>query len=145
VLSVCALLKNSLAMNGKLVTVTGSLRAYQGWWLYDDQCSSHISVEGHTFENIIAVARPVDPVRINDVPFDTDEDSLVAVTNAFGKDSSIHPRVSVTFVGLFETRADFKLINPVGSPQGFGHLGAAPVQLLLKECRGVSVEYTPFR
>lgn len=144
-LSVCALLKNPLAMNGKLVAVTGTLRAYQGWWLYEDQCSSRISVEGHTFENVIAVARPTDPVRIHDVPFDTDEDSLVSVTNAFGKDGTIHPRVSVTFVGLFETRADLKLISPVGSSRGFGHLGAAPAQLLLKECREVNVEYTPFR
>lgn len=145
ILSVCALLKDPLAMNGKLVAVAGTLRAYQGWWLYDDQCPSHLSIDGHEFDNLIAVSRPTDLVRVHDVKFDTDEDSLLGVTKAFGHDEKIHPRISVVFVGLFETRPGLNLVSAVGSSQGFGHLGAAPAQLLLKECRGVTAENGPLR
>jgi hypothetical protein len=145
VLSICALLMDPLTFNGKLVAVKGILRTYQGWWLYDDQCPSHITVEGLQFENTIAVIRPTDPARIHDVQFDTDEDSLAGVRKAFGEDSTIHPRVSATIVGVLETRAGLKLVSPVGSPWGFGHLGAAPAQLLLKECREVTAEYLPLR
>jgi len=136
--SVCELLADPLSFDGKLVAVKGSLRAYQGWWLYDDQCQSKFTVQGHSFENLITVTSPTDLVRVHDVPFDTDDDSVALVAKAFGGNTSTQPRVLATFVGVFETREELNLVSRNGASRGFGHLGAAPAQLLLRECREVT-------
>jgi hypothetical protein len=145
VLSVCELLATPLSFNGKLVAVKGSVMAYQGWWLYDDHCPSNITVQGRSFDNLIAITSPTDLVRVHDVSFDTDDDSVALITKALGNSATGQPRIIATFVGMFETRQDLSLVSQNGAFRGFGHLGAAPGQLLLKECRGVTPEYVPLR
>jgi hypothetical protein len=144
VLSVCELLATPLAFNGKLVSVKGAIRTFQGLWLYDDQCPSKITVQGRSFDSLIAITYPNSILRIHDVPFDTDDDSMALMSKAFGP-SALRPRVFATFIGVFETRDDLKLVSRNGRSLGFGDQGEAPAQLLLKECREVNTIYVPLR
>jgi hypothetical protein len=143
--SVCDLLENPLNFNGKLVAVKGLIQGGDGFWIYDDQCPPRIRVQGRTYENIIAIANPTMPLRLHDAEFDTDDDSVALIGRAFGQDKTMRPQVSATLVGLFETRPGLNLTAPNGSSLGFGHLGRAPAELLLKECRGATVTYVPMR
>ncbi len=142
--SVCELLENPLTFNGTLIAVKGFIQR-NGLWIYDDQCPTRITVQGHTFENIIAINDATTPLRLHDVPFDTDDDSVALIGKTFGQDTTMRADVSATLVGLFETRPGLNLIAPNGSSWGFGHLGRAPAELLLKECRAATAIYVPRR
>jgi len=141
--TVCELLADPLTFNGKLIAVRGAIRG--GGWMFDDQCLTHITVRGHSFQNLIAVRNPTDLTRIHDVAFDRDDQSLALITKAFGESNDGHPRVVATLVGVFETRDQLNLVAENGVSVGFGHLGAAPAQLLVKECIQVTTEYVPLR
>lgn len=142
--SVCELLESPLSFNGTVVAVKGFIEG-NGFWTYDDQCPTHIEVQGHRFENIIAVSDAATPIRLHDVEFDTDDDSVALIGKAFGQGTTMRPYVSATLVGLFETRPGLNLIAPNGSSWGFGQLGRAPAELLLKECREATAIYIPRR
>jgi hypothetical protein len=147
-LSVCEVLSRPLAFDGRMVTIRGTEEGTdEGAWLVGRDCPGRLVTEGHVWPSVIALTMPDVPValRVHSVDFEFD----------FGSEDRAERRLQLlapapkeclafTYTGLFETRRDWsraKLVYPNGTWKfaGFGHLGEAPAQILLKSADDVSL------
>jgi hypothetical protein len=98
------------------------------------------------FWDAISVKRPTDLLRVHDVTFRWNRGAFDRLTPAFLSADRERHVVKATFVGLLETRPDLEqLVGPKDQPLGFGHLGAAPAQMLIKDIIDVAVEDKPVK
>jgi hypothetical protein len=149
VLNVCDVLSTPLKYNGHVIVIRGRVDGTdEGAWLLGDHCSGISTTGDYTWRSIIYLAMPTiaAPLRVHQVNFSFDWESRRRAQLKYQKLRKSVPVACVefTYSGLFETREDWprhKLVYPNGvwKYAGFGHLGEAPGQLLLKSEDDVTV------
>ncbi len=143
VLSVCEVLAQATRYNGRMVMVTGiDSGTDEGSWLRGEECPEY-QAGGRTWKAIVWVASPQSADRRVDFAFDVD--SLARSIAQFRRlrRNTLVRCIAVTYTGIFETRTDwdaFTINYPDGrvTHVGFGHLGAAPAQLIMKSVDSVA-------
>jgi hypothetical protein len=148
-LGVCEILAHPLQYDGKLVTIRGRVGSTdEGVWIFSDGCRGVLTTDGYTWPSEIAVAMPTapPPLRLHSIDFEYDSKSRQKVVAKYKSLRRRWPErcLVMTDTGLFETRDDWskaKMEYPNGTWKfaGFGHLGEAPGQLILKSEDDVSV------
>jgi len=149
VVTVCEALSAPLKYNGHVVTIRGRVDSTdEGTWLVGDGCPGIFVTAGYAWPSVISVAMPTipAPLRIHQVNFKFDWESRRKVeAKSEELQKSAPPRcLEFTYSGLFETRVDWsdaklRYTNGTWKYAGFGHLGDAPAQLLLKSEDDVAV------
>jgi hypothetical protein len=140
--TVCEILAAPLRYDGHLVSVSGRFAGTdEGSWVYSDDCPGVLVTDEHVWRSEIALVNPnvQPPLRLHPVDFNFDHESE---RRAKAKYQNLRKHVPercilVSITGLFETRrnwSDAKRNYPNGTWRfaGFGHLGEAPGQLLVK-------------
>lgn len=151
VLTVCQVLADPLTYDGHTITLRGPVQGTdEGTWLVGDYCPGVIVTEGHVWPTVVAlVAPPLPPsLHLHSVDFDYDRESerkMAAKYVQLQKSGIPKECIYETFTGLFETRRDWsaaKLVYADGTSKfaGFGHLGQAPGQLILRSVDDVVAE-----
>lgn len=147
VLTVCEILASPLKYDGQLIRIRDVMRGTEeGSWFVGDDCPNAFEAEGYSFPSLIWPEIPGNPLfQLHTVDF---QYSFESERKLVAKYEQLKRRVSAdciawTYTGVFETRKDWtgdeaKTIDP-GRLRGFGHLNAAPGQLLLKSADDVSV------
>ncbi len=150
-ISVCDVIKDPLRYNGKMVAVRGYLaQTDEGAWLAEDDCPEPLkAVSGFTYRNLIWLQSAESPLALHRVDFTLDEKALEQVfRQAERLNRGPKDRLRITYVGLLETWGNIRSCTFIGGdgkehPGGFGHLGAAPAQLLVKTAK--DPEVVPYR
>ena len=134
--SVCMLLSSHPSSNGQMVTLQAPVSNPPfGLVAVGEECTSHIVASGHQFPDVISIRPSSIYHRLTrlEVRFDGTADFRrldKLQIEAKGK----HLQLVCEIEGLFESRPVEQLwYEPAGTPQGFGHLNAAPAQLTLKK------------
>ena len=140
-LSVCDVLRGDpTKLNGSIVSVRGVIEITdEGKWLVDD-CSDHLVTQGVVWPNALWLTTD-----------DTDERAMKSLDEMWAKLRRMHAnlqrdRVWVTFTGHLRTRGsmdDEVYPGPNGRlvRVGFGHLGAAPAEIIVEKADGLVVEH----
>ncbi len=141
-LSVCEVLSDPLKYDGRIITIRDTGGATdEGAWLSSSACPGVFTTGGYRWPSMIALEVPTlaPPLRLHPVDFEYD---WAAGKKFERKYRRLHRRLPddclrFTITGLLETRTDwspFKRVYPNGIWEytGFGHLGAAPAQLIMK-------------
>ncbi len=149
ILSVCNLIAQRDKYDGKVVTVRGELKSgTEGSWLINaTECDSRLVTKGVVWPNIVHLAYPnnrsSNPMDQADFAIDWGAEKRIGawvLRSGFNPDRD---HLIETFVGLFRTYPDLEnRVSPNmqdGVRAGFGHLGAAPMQLLIKTRKDPSV------
>ena len=145
ILTVCEVLSHLLQYDGQLVRIRDETRGTsEGAWLVEDDCPGVFVTEGHVWLSLISLEVPGTVLQLHSVDFKYDFASQNRLTSKY---KQLKRRVSDdciawTYTGVFETRQNWtgpeaKTIDP-GRLRGFGHLSAAPGQLILKLADDVS-------
>jgi hypothetical protein len=93
------------------------------------------------FPDVIAITSPASILRIHNPPFEGSRKPILDLNSALASAARTHGVVVSTLIGLLETRLDRnQLIGRRGQHFGFGHLGSAPAQLLLKDVVDIKIE-----
>jgi hypothetical protein len=141
--SVCDALRRRNALHTKLVAVRGLLVATdEGGWLLGRECGEAIMINGRAFRSAIWLEMSGASRRAAGV-WSTDLDaSIKAITLEMEKRrfNAQRDRLWVTYTGVFEAYDDE---SNHALRHGFGHLNAAPAQLIVKEIRDAVVEQAP--
>ena len=147
-ISVCDVLRDPVKYNGKMIAVRGFLISTdEGHWLNGD-CEEPLITNGYKWKSAIWPESPSSRSALHKVAFEEDfeaETAMYAVRNREMKDPR-HDRLWVTYIGLLETRQSMDIevfVRPNGErqPVGFGHLGGAPAQILIKTVKDIVVEH----
>jgi hypothetical protein len=139
--TVCEALDEIIALDGQIVAIRGEVNGFQGGWIEGKNCERHIEVRGHPFPDRIAITSPTSLARVHIPSFGASRKSVTDLNSALGEAIRRHGVVVATLIGLLETRLDRnQLISRSGQRIGFGHLGHAPAQLLLKEVIDITIE-----
>ena len=132
-LSVCEVLHNSSKYAGKIIQVRGEWRSNS----LVDKCDKQLQTESHKWPDAILLIFTQN-LHENDEPVDWffgpyDFDPLV------NQLMRLKPPVYATITGRFEVRT--RLIpSPNGGPPnagGYGHLGALPARIVMKEIKDI--------
>jgi hypothetical protein len=141
-LNVCEVLSAPLKYNGRIVTIRGrSSGTDEGYWVYSDDCPGALTTGGFTWPSEVSLALPTLPLplRLHPVNFTYDWGARRRLDAEYKllRKRVPHACLIFTYTGLFETRADWSTAkmayaNGTSNYAGFGHLGEAPAQLLLR-------------
>lgn len=139
-LSVCDVLAKPLVYDGRLVSLTGGVVATEeGEWLKGYGCPGIFSTEGYVWDSIISLEMPGTPFQIHGVDFGYDGKGAAELAPKYKRLRRRLPDrcIAWTYTGLFETRKEWSKMRS-GNPRGFGHLNAAPAELILKSVDAVA-------
>ena len=140
VLTACEILSQRMNYNGKLVSIRASIHSTdEGVWLDGKNCPGLITSDEYAWPSMIAV-QTADPRD-----FTSSYEGLRKLGPKLKRLGRRTPDRCIiwTYTGVFETRATYEKVSyPNGSSTyiGFGHLGAAPAQLLWKTADDVNVD-----
>jgi len=140
VLTVCEILSQRMDYNGKLVSIRASIHSTdEGVWLDGKNCPGLITSDQYAWPSMIAVQ------TADAKDFTSSYEGLRKLGPKLKRLGWRGPETCIiwTYTGVFETRATYaKKSYPNGSSIyiGFGHLGAAPAQLLWKTADDVNVD-----
>lgn len=137
---VCEVLANLSKFSNQLVTVRARLAADVDIWLTQDDCAPVIKVNGVEFQNLIAIVWPDDPIIKGFDLFPLHRSSSKLLTEVLREVDREKEQVFVEVVGLLMTRDPplYLVHEKTGSRIGFGHLGIAPAQIVVKEIKGLT-------
>jgi hypothetical protein len=145
--TVCDILRDPDAYASKMVAVRGRFSdTHEGWWLAGEGCDGVFQTGRYKWRSLLWLAalkeiQFMDPRRkaersafgLRDPSFEVDEQALGAFrTLARENQDKLSVKMTVTFLGLFETFHPRPLPSGSISVLGFGHEGAAPGQLIMK-------------
>jgi hypothetical protein len=139
VLTVCEILSQRMHYNGKLVSIQARIHSTdEGAWLDGKNCPGLITTEEHVWPSMISI-------QTSDADFTSNYEGLRKLGPKLKPLARRAPEGCViwTYTGVFETRATYEKVSyPNGSSTyiGFGHLGAAPAQLLWKSAEDVNID-----
>lgn len=136
-ISVCELLDRRIEFDGKWVAVQGLIEGgSEGSWL-EGHCPPLLS-QGHEWPGVIALEHR-SAMRSDALRFDQDHRALNALKREYIRRTKRGDRdIQVVYHGLFQTHQDLAArvhrFPPDGRviTLGFGHLGFAPAQLIVK-------------
>ena len=147
--TVCEILTDPLRYDGRLLKVSGRFAGTdEGSWIVGDGCPGVFVTEGHVWPSEIALTNPEAPSRqrLHTVDFQLDPESERRAHEKYQhlRETAPEKCIRVSITGLFETRKnwpDAKMKYPDGTSKyaGFGHLGEAPGQLLVKSQDEVTI------
>lgn len=143
--TVCEVLKGLNSYNGKMVAVRGEwVVGEEHNFLRAGDCSQKLITSGYVWPNAIHLVYPPSPQAQTPVGFRLDERAMRRVNRAIEKQAKEHGAGSVwiTFVGKLETPESLQVADYGGGrlvPNGLGHLGGFPAQLIVRTARGVVV------
>lgn len=145
--SVCQVLAEPLKFDGRLIELTGVQEGTdEGAWLAGPECPGVLKTLGYVWPSIIYLQMPDSPLCLHAVDFKYDFRSQKRVDQKYGALHRKFPDRCIVwkYTGLLETRADWSAataVYPNGTRKlvGFGHVDAAPAQLLLKQIDDVVV------
>lgn len=144
VYSVCQILARLQDFNCRSVRVRARLEPGLGTWLVGENCSKPIKVNTVVFQDLIALAWPTSLQVGCKVDFNDDEKSGQDLEGVLGKYQPKKQRIDIIVDGVVETRSPaYGLVGKQGQRIGFGHLGMAPAQIIVK--RVVNVKVTPIK
>jgi hypothetical protein len=139
-LTVCEVLSKPLSYDGELVRVRGEIVGTdEGTWFKGEECPGVMVTEGYVWPSFISIGSPGRPFQLHPVNFEYDFSSVQRLTPRYKKLRRRLPDrcIAWTYTGMFETRKVWsKSIN--GNPLGFGHLGGAPGELIMKSADDVA-------
>ena len=151
ILTVCEVLSHPLLYDGQLVRVRGRVNGSdEGAWLVGDECPGvFVTNEQHVWPSTIFLATPSSTssgrTRLHSIDFELDPVSERIADSKYRQLRTHIPDkcIAWTYIGLFETRRDWaeaQVVYPNGTTKiiGFGHLGAAPSQIILKSVDDVT-------
>ena len=148
-LTVCEILKEPLKWDGQVVTVRDHTQGTdEGAWLAGKECRGIFVTNGHVvWPSMIALGTPSLPGNLHspDFTYDVDSERRVSAKGEELAKSVPWSCLVSTYTGLFETRRDWaaaRVTYPNGTSKvrGFGHLGAAPAQSLLRSADDIEVD-----
>lgn len=139
-LTVCEIMRNLAAYDGKVVAIVGRLSARQtGRWLGEQKCAQKLVVAGQEWPNALWLAYdPVDApkppaVLAVDAALLAQKLRAVKVGTALNKlrfGSGDYDSWAVVY-GRVETRKDLVTVTPTGARKnGFGYGGSSPARLV---------------
>jgi hypothetical protein len=147
--SVCDLLAKMSEWNGQMVRFDAKIEkgtGEQGPWINALDCPTKIKVGEVEFPNGLELTDPDSPNRLHEVTFERDLESRVEFRALLSRVDRKTEYIRGTVVGVFETQTPisrlvgFSKAWPKGFPLGFGHLGAAPAQILIKTTTNIRIE-----
>lgn len=147
-LSVCDVLSSPMKYNGQLVTIRGvSEGTEEGWWIGADKtCPNPLVTNSYAWPSIIWVQAVGGHEHNPKAGLQTDQKALSKVDRDL-RLMRIDPktdRIWLSFTGVLETREftpkDVGKADGQWRASGYGHLGSAPAQLLLKTVGDLHVE-----
>jgi hypothetical protein len=151
-LGVCEALSQPLKYDGQFVQIRGRVEGTdEGGWLVGDECPGvFVTDEHHVWPSVISLATPTSTklgsTRIHPIDFEFDAESDRRIDAKYRELRTRVPDkcIFLTYSGLFETRRDWanavaRFPNGTTKVIGFGHLGTAPAQLILKSADSVEV------
>ena len=148
-LTVCELLKEPLKWDGQVVTVRDHGQGTdEGAWLVGKECPGIFVTNGHVvWPSMIALWTSSLPGHLHSPDFAYDVESERRVSDKAEKLAKRVPLSCVvsTYTGLFETRRDWAAAtathpNGTSKVRGFGHLDAAPAELLVRSADDIEVD-----
>ena len=142
VYSVCEILSHLEEFSCRPVHIRARLVADVDEWLVGENCPKSIEVAGTRFEDLIKLQSPSSPVAGCRVGWSDDEESDRKIREVFRRyDGGRKVRIYVTIAGVIETRnPPYALAGKrPGWRLGFGHLGMAPAQIIVKRVVRVEV------
>jgi hypothetical protein len=150
--SVCDVLANRIEYNERIVEVRGIVKGGHGAWLVaSSDCHYQLTTRGVHWPNIIYLVYPDNHSKIESYHADFEAD-WKSIRKAERHERAMASNVDTdlivrTYVGLFRTYEDLgSRVNP-GIPGalrlGFGPLGEAPAQLVIKSVKDVQVVHPP--
>jgi len=148
--TVCEILSRRMEYDGKLVRIRARLGATdEGVWFEGDDCPGILTIDGHVWPSMISLE-----VASSEMGEYT-HDHPVNFASDYGSEQKLRPKlrrigrkvpeecVIWTYTGLFETRDIYPKVTYAKAPPkyiGFGHLGAAPAQLIFMTADDVNVD-----
>ena len=107
-----------------------------GPWLSSKHCQSRVVINGEKFPDIIQLTDPQDRLdRLHAVEFESDKSALAQFSGWLSYLAGKNEALYVTVIGMFETRVPLTELVQEQLPfkdNGFGHMGGAPAQILVK-------------
>lgn len=148
--TVCEILSQRVEFDGKQVRIRARLGATdEGVWFESDDCPGVVTTDAHVWPSMIWMQIASPDMNPNDrarpVNFTSNYESEKRLRPKLLKIGRKVPEECIiwTYTGLFETRETYPKVTYVKAPPvyiGFGHLGAAPAQLLWKTTDDVNVD-----
>jgi len=147
VITVCDALRAGSFYDGRMVRIRGRIDGTtEGTWLVGDDCPGVLVTDQHLWPSWVWLAQPGWPLVLHPIDFKFDKLSGLHFRRAYRRLAKRTPDRCIlsTVTGLFETRTDWlgqKLTYRNGASKyaGFGHLGEAPAQLILRSEDSVEV------
>lgn len=149
--TVCEVLAQPLKYDGHVIQIIGRVAGTdEGAWLVGDSCPGvFVSSERQVWPSTIFLTTPsattLGRTRLHSVDFTFDFDSDRKQSQKYKelRRYMADRCIQWTYTGLFETRTDWskaevKYPNGTTRVVGFGHLGEAPAQMILKSADNVS-------
>ena len=144
--AVCAVLRNPVRWNGKMIEVAGPIISppEDSFWVMGVGCDGVLEIKGTKFPSGFVFEDPSNNrTHYHIVNFSWDRQSKDELDSFVREARRTKQRVIATVVGLFETLDPIDgLINndaPV-KYQGFGHMGGAPAQIIVRTVKNLRIE-----
>ena len=144
VFNVCEILAHLQDFSCRPVHVKARLASSVDTWLTGENCSKPIKVKTVVFQDLIALEWPSSRLVGCYVDFKDDEKSIRELQDVLGNYKPGRQRIDIIVDGVVETRhPPYGLVGNEGQQIGFGHLGGAPAQIIVK--RVISLKVTPVK
>lgn len=143
---ICSLLSDPGNWNGKLIEVRGQVIASNNFWIMGTECPDRIRAKGTVFIAGFVFADPQNKkLSAHSVHYRWDLSTIGQLNSALATAPKTKGHVRATIVGMFETRLPLADLIDEKAPykfRGFGHMGEAPGQILIKYLKDISIEET---
>jgi hypothetical protein len=149
--SVCDILKDPVQWDGRMIEVRAPVMGVQDYMVMAPECAVTVEVKGTKFPMGFSLVSPnIKSVIIHQVDFPYDQAAWIELGRWDREAGRRKEQVWATVVGLFETKVPLdelvKLVNekkPRLVDRGFGHMGGAPGQIVVKTLRDFRIERNP--
>jgi hypothetical protein len=142
--SICDLLADPVAWNGKMIEVRAQVIDSNNFWIMGTECPTRIHAKGTVFIAGFVFGDPQSKnTNAHKVDFRWDLSNLDRLNAALARVKETKEQVLATLLGMFETRVPIENLIDEKAPykfRGFGHMGSAPGQILIKSLKEVSIE-----
>ena len=151
-ISICDLLRRPSRYNGKTIAVRGTyFVGGHGTYLKGEGCDGVLVTKGHPWPSVIWLSLSREETERRGLDYEhklraeADMSAAVFRARAARDFKSDVAKVTLTYVGLFETRDGFdaqigKPDDAAGVEEGFGDQGYAPAQLFVDSVKDIVVE-----
>jgi len=137
--AICDVLRDPVKWNEKMVEVSGPILAVQNYWVMGQGCDGVLNIKETTFPSGFVLAPLPDVQHQNS----KDYEAWVKLDVLTLEATRTKRQVFATVTGRFETRDPIDSLINESAPnkyQGFGHMGGAPGQIIVKIIRNLRID-----